>query len=103
MLLNHHLMPIRWKLLLSIAMPILALTIWMMRSHRTIDAYRQLPMSFEVNRGQFSDEFNFSSRGPGYFAFFKATGAVLKLQNGNALGMPRTKTLRLELLGADAN
>ena len=40
-------------------------------------AYGQLPLSFEVNKGQTDPRVNFLSRGAGYSAFLTPTGAVL--------------------------
>jgi hypothetical protein len=54
--------------------------------------YAKLPMSFEENRGQFADEFQFSARGPGYSVLLNASSAVLKLQSD---------TLAMKLIGAD--
>jgi carboxypeptidase family protein/beta-propeller repeat-containing protein len=43
-------------------------------------ALGQLPLSFEMNRGQFDPEVQFASRGAGYKAFFTQTEAVFVLR-----------------------
>jgi hypothetical protein len=46
-------------------------------------AYGQLPLSFEVNKGQTDSRVNFLTQGAGYTAFLTHTGAVLELQQGD--------------------
>jgi hypothetical protein len=47
-------------------------------------AYGQLPLSFEVNKGQTDPRVNFLTQGAGYTAFLTHSGAVMELQHGNA-------------------
>ena len=46
-------------------------------------AYGQLPLSFEVNKGQTDPRVNFLTQGAGYTAFLTPTGAVMELQQGS--------------------
>src|SRR5437899_7484118 len=46
----------------------------------TIAGYGQLPLSFEMNKGQTDPQVNFLSRGSGYALFLTASEAVLSLQ-----------------------
>ena len=72
-------------------------------------AYGDLPLSFEANRGQTSDQVRFLSRGSGYGLFLTPTEAVLALSGSAAepRGDARAKNpakesvLRLRLAGAD--
>ncbi len=45
-------------------------------------AYGQLPLSFEVNKGQTDPRVNFLAQGAGYTAFLTPTGVVMELQQG---------------------
>ncbi len=92
-------------------------------------AYGQLPLSFEANRGQADESFNFVARGAGYTLALSPTGAVFglrnsdgDLRNGDAarptlktsddaraetnppspIRHPSTAVLRMKLVGADA-
>ena len=44
-----------------------------------LDAYGNLPLSFEANQGQTDEQVKFLSRGSGYSLFVTATEAVLAL------------------------
>jgi hypothetical protein len=46
-------------------------------------AYGQLPLSFEVNKGQTDPRVNFLTQGAGYTAFLTPTSAVMELQQGS--------------------
>jgi hypothetical protein len=65
--------------------------------------YGQLPLSFEVNRGQTAAPVNYLARGSGYTLFLSATQATLGLTQQSApKGGPSVEdVLRLGLLGAD--
>jgi hypothetical protein len=84
------------------------------------DAYGQVELSFEANRGQTDDSVNFLARGAGYALFLKPTEAVFRLRtadfglrkdsqqtaNSNQHSAPSTrhsKVLRMRLAGANAN
>ena len=88
----------------------------------TREAYGQIPLSFEANRGQSASEVNFLARGAGYTLFLKPTEAVFALRNvdsasptgttaktsnepvdeQSAMRNPRTAVLRMRLEDADA-
>jgi hypothetical protein len=61
---------------------------------RAAEAYGKLPLRFEANAGQTGDRVKFLSRGSGYTLFLTSSEAVLALKKN---------TLRMRLLGADAN
>ena len=65
---------------------------------RTIKAYGNLPISFEVNRGQTDAQVDFLSRGGNYSLFLTSTGAVAVLRNGTSGG---SSVLRMTLLGGN--
>jgi hypothetical protein len=96
------------------------------RSARMVKSYGQLPLAFEVNRGQTDPTVKFLSRGLGYDLFLTATEAVLDLRPAtteapaaskaslahiNRIGSPPRKNLnqrrsdilvlRMKLLGAN--
>ena len=96
------------------------------RQGEILDAYGQLPLSFEPNAGQTDGRVKFFSRGPGYTVFLTGDEAVLALpragknkpeSRSSALPMapfrdalhptpePRRKTavLRMHLVGANTN
>src|SRR6185369_8074341 len=68
------------------------------------ERFGELPLSFEINKGQTDQTVKFVSHGPGYDLFLAANEAVLSLSK------PRSETtrtvegsvLRLKLLGANA-
>jgi len=72
----------------------------------TLDA--QLPLLFEVNRGQTDARVKFLSRGKGYTLFLTPTEAVLSLRQRSAHGRDESKadvgrrleSLRIQLVGA---
>jgi hypothetical protein len=88
---------------------------------RALEAYGQVPLTFEANRGQTAGEVDFLARGAGYTLFLKPSEAVLKLRtadsgtraNGSveggirgldpqsASGNPQSAVLRVKLVGAD--
>ena len=45
-------------------------------------AYGQLPLSFEINKGQTDPRVNFLTQGAGYTAFLTPNSAVMELQQG---------------------
>ncbi len=57
--------------------------------------FGELPLSFEINKGQTDDSVKFLSHGPGYDLFLGANEAVLSLQQPQAV-------LRLKMIGANA-
>ena len=61
------------------------------------DACGQLPLSFEENRGQAPEEFDFLARGPGYTLLLEADSATFELKNAT-----HPATLRMRVVGADA-
>jgi hypothetical protein len=61
---------------------------------RAAEAYGKLPLRFEANAGQTGGQVKFLSRGSGYTLFLTSSEAVLALKKN---------TLRMQLLGADAN
>ena len=75
--------------------------------------YANLPMSFEVNRGQAAGEVKYLARGQGYTLYLTGEEAVLTLQKAPAASpQPSARTpnpasripavLRLQLMGAKA-
>jgi hypothetical protein len=72
-------------------------------SATSLAAYGQLPLSFEVNRGQTAAPVNYLARGSGYTLFLTPTQAVLGLTQGKG-GSGQTSTddvLSLGLVGAN--
>jgi hypothetical protein len=71
--------------------------------------YDQLPLSFEVNRGQIDDAVKFASHGRGYSLFISPAEAVLTLSRNGSKGVAHADSragsdvLRMQLVGADAN
>ena len=59
-------------------------------------AYGQLPLSFEVNKGQTDPRVNFLTQGAGYTAFLTPTGAVMELQQANGGNVVTMKLRRGE-------
>src|SRR5437899_12587886 len=49
-------------------------------NQQLLDAYGQLPLSFEVNNGQTNSEVQYLSRGSGYALFLTSSGSVLSLE-----------------------
>ncbi|HEY0003167.1 MAG TPA: SBBP repeat-containing protein [Pyrinomonadaceae bacterium] len=62
------------------------------------EAYGQIAMSFEANRGQTDASVNFLARGAGYTLFLKPTEAVFVLARQN----DKRAVLRMKLVGSDA-
>src|SRR5436853_5965245 len=113
MFLNHKCKPMPRSFFISIVMSIVAFVPAPAAKNEnqkpsapasllTREPYGKLPMSFEENRGQFDDEFQFSARGPGYSVLLNAAGAVLKLQNDTSVS-PAAKLVAVKLLGTDSN
>jgi photosystem II stability/assembly factor-like uncharacterized protein len=79
---------------------------------RIAEQFGQLPLSFEINKGQINGPVKFLSHGPGYDLFLTATEAVLRVQKPPAQQPDKSKTadaavregtvLRLRMLGANA-
>jgi hypothetical protein len=82
---------------------------------RLDEAYGNLPLSFEANRGQTDEQVRFLTRANGSELFLTATEAVLTLRNANGRGRngkdtlnphsassdPQTAVLRIKLEGAN--
>src|SRR5712691_5131030 len=64
-----------------------------------IDAYGNLPLSFEPNRGQADPQAKFIARGAGYGLFLTPNEAVLALKSGTG---SEGDALRMQFLGANA-
>ena len=74
--------------------------------------FGQLPLSFEINKGQIDGPVKFLSHGAGYDLFLTATEAVLRVQKPPVQQTDKSKTedatvregtvLRLRMLGANA-
>ncbi len=60
-------------------------------------AYGQIPLSFEVNKGQTDPRVNFLTQGAGYTAFLTPAGAVMELQQANG-----GNVVTMKLRGANA-
>jgi hypothetical protein len=67
-------------------------------------AYGQLPLGFEVNRGQADAAVSFLSRGDGYGLYLTPSAAVLDLSTGSAAaGQPSDdQVLTVQLVGSNA-
>ena len=59
-------------------------------------AYGQLPLSFEINKGQTDPRVNFLTQGAGYTAFLTPTEAVMELQQGSG-----GNVVAMKLVGAN--
>ena len=59
-------------------------------------AYGQLPLSFQINKGQTNPRVNFLTQGSGYTAFLTPTSAVMELQQGNG-----GNVVTMKLVGAN--
>jgi hypothetical protein len=60
-------------------------------------AYASLPLVFEENRGQTSEQVKFISRGSGYMLFLTPTEAVFNLRNNDTSGERRSPAQRANL------
>jgi photosystem II stability/assembly factor-like uncharacterized protein len=82
---------------------------------RLAEHFGNLPLSFEINKGQIDESVKFLSHGPGYDLFLTATEAVLRVQKPPAQQSDKSKktaaadatvregtVLRLRMLGANA-
>jgi len=68
---------------------------------RLAEAYGNLPMGFEENRGQTNSEVRFLSRGQGYQVFLTAQEAVLEVHNSKPLDFsPRHRAASAKILAA---
>jgi hypothetical protein len=69
------------------------------------EAYGQLPLSFEANRGQMTKTVNFLARGAGYMLALSPTEAVFALtrhsDEQSQSGEPSSAVLRMNLVGAN--
>ncbi len=66
------------------------------------DHFGRLPLSFEVNKGQFDQPVKFLSRGPGYELFLTANEAVLTLRQPQAdTKIRQDSVVRLKMIGAN--
>jgi hypothetical protein len=75
-------------------------------SERAGEAYGQLPLSFEVNRGQTDERVKFLSRGPGYGLFLTSGEAVLSLSGKRGEGQESGRAatvLRMKMSGANSD
>ena len=72
-------------------------------SGASLASYGQLPLSFEVNRGQTAAQVNYLARGSGYALFLSPTQATLGLTHGTGTkGQPANEdVVSLGLVGAD--
>src|SRR5712692_11753749 len=76
------------------------------REHQIRDMSAQLPLVFEINRGQTDQRVKFLSRGKGYTLFLTPTEGVLSLRRrptrarDESVGR-RLDTLRIKLLAAN--
>ncbi|MCU1265596.1 MAG: uncharacterized protein JWM21_1914 [Acidobacteria bacterium] len=68
---------------------------------RASDAYGQLPLSFEINRGQTNKQVKFLSRGAGYNLFLTASEAVLSLERSRSTGERANDVMRMKLVGSN--
>jgi hypothetical protein len=71
-----------------------------------LQSYGQIPLSFEVNRGQTAAQVDFLSRGSGYALFLTPTEAVFSLQQpapaaADAAAAPDRAVLRSQFVGAN--
>ena len=60
-------------------------------------AYGQLPLSFEVNKGQTDPRVNFVTQGAGFTTFLTPTEAVMELQQGDG-----GNVVAMKIVGANA-
>ncbi|HUZ47705.1 MAG TPA: SBBP repeat-containing protein [Terriglobia bacterium] len=73
---------------------------------RLVSSYGKLPLSFELNQGQTSEQVKFLSRGPGYALFLTNDDAVLALKGtaqevGKKGQAAKSTVLRMKLAGAN--
>ena len=71
-----------------------------------LQAYGQIPLSFEVNQGQTAAQVDFLSQGSGYTMFLTPTETVLSLQKpapaaGDGAGAPDSVVLSSTFVGAN--
>ena len=71
-----------------------------------LQAYGQIPLSFEVNQGQTAAQVDFLSQGSGYTLFLTPTETVLSLQKpapaaGDGAGAPDSVVLSSRFVGAN--
>ena len=70
-----------------------------------VSSFGKLPLSFEPNQGQFAEEIDFLTRGPGYALALSANEAALALETGRPSKMESGKAetpaiLHMRLMGA---
>src|SRR5208337_2632455 len=73
---------------------------------QVLQAYGQIPLSFEVNRGQTAAQVDFLSQGSGYTLFLTPTETVVSLQKpapaaGDAAAAPNSVVLSSRFVGAN--
>ena len=79
------------------------------RASAAAEAFGQLPLSFEANRGQTDPQVRFLSRGPGYTLFLTPTEAVFSLRkaadpgdgHGDQAGPDEAAAVHMQLVGAN--
>ncbi len=60
-------------------------------------AYGQLPLSFQINKGQTDPRVNFLTQGAGYTAFLTPTSAVMEVQQGSG-----GNVVAMKIVGAES-
>ncbi|HEX7957350.1 MAG TPA: SBBP repeat-containing protein, partial [Pyrinomonadaceae bacterium] len=68
---------------------------------RARQAFGELPLQFEANRGQTDSSVKFLARGDGYNLFLTPNEAVLDLRRRDAAGAGERAVLRVKLVGAN--
>src|SRR5437667_12910768 len=70
--------------------------------HDPCDLYCKLPLSFEANLGQASNNYKFLSRGKGYSLYLSPAETVISLQHSNGKSSSAAN-FRMQLVGANSN
>jgi hypothetical protein len=73
------------------------------KHYRSVASYGELPLSFEINRGQTDPQVRFLTRGRGYALFLTGDGAVLSLDKKGREQTLTTDVVRMRLMGANAH
>src|SRR5206468_5855605 len=71
--------------------------------HDPGDLYGKLPLSFEANLGQASNNYKFLSRGKGYSLYLSPAETVISLQHSNGKSSSPAANFRMQLVGANSN
>ena len=79
---------------------IVAWTWWGSTAAATQASFAQLPLSFEFNQGQASQDIRYLARGPGYAVSLTQTAATLALSKSGAAG-ETSRLIRMSLPGAN--